>query len=80
MVAPSEGKNKVLNTNNNFQLLDVNSDLKKFTTKDKNIIEYFSNQIISHVKCTLFNDLIYFGNQIFDLFMLPWPRSLFVIK
>jgi Iap family predicted aminopeptidase len=32
----SDGKNKVLNTNKNFQLLDVRTDLKQFTPKDKN--------------------------------------------
>jgi hypothetical protein len=31
----SDGKNKVLNTNKNFQLLDVSTDLTKFTQKDK---------------------------------------------
>jgi pyruvate kinase len=31
----SDGKNKELNTNKNFRLLDVRTDLEKLTTKDK---------------------------------------------
>jgi hypothetical protein len=37
----SEGKNKTLNISKNFQLLDVSTDLKNFTTKDKKMIEDF---------------------------------------
>jgi hypothetical protein len=54
----SEGKNKALNTSKNFQLLDVSTDLKKFVTKDNNVIEYFPRQIISNENSPLFNDMI----------------------
>jgi hypothetical protein len=49
VVTMRESKSKVLNHHNDFQLLDLNTDLKKFATKDKKIIEYFSNQIINNV-------------------------------
>jgi hypothetical protein len=39
-VTKDEGKNKALNTNKNFQLLDVSSDLKNFVKNDKKEIEY----------------------------------------
>jgi hypothetical protein len=42
VVIISEGENKAPNTNKNLQLLFVNTDLKKFTTKDKKTIEYFT--------------------------------------
>jgi hypothetical protein len=35
----TEGKNKPLDTNKNFQLLDESTDLKKVTTKDKKAID-----------------------------------------
>jgi hypothetical protein len=35
VITLSDAKNKALNTYKNFQLLDVSTDLKKFTTKDK---------------------------------------------
>jgi hypothetical protein len=54
----SEIKSKALNTNKNFQLMDVITDLKKFAVKDKKVIEYFSSQIISILNSTLFNDMI----------------------
>jgi REP element-mobilizing transposase RayT len=38
--------------------MDVNTDLNKFTTKDKKAIEYFSSQIINNRKITFFNDII----------------------
>jgi hypothetical protein len=38
--------------------LDASTDLKKLTTKDKKIIEYFPDQIINNVNSTLFNDMI----------------------
>jgi hypothetical protein len=53
-----EGKNKALNINKNYQLLNVSTDLKKFTTKDKKTIEYFRSQIINKVNNTCFNDMI----------------------
>jgi hypothetical protein len=60
VITMSEGKNKVINTNKNFQLLDVSTDLKKFvSTKDKKVIEYFPSQIISCVSSTtLFHNMI----------------------
>jgi hypothetical protein len=60
VVTMSEGKSKTINTNKNFQFLDVSTDLKKFvSTKDKKVIEYFPSQIISGVSSTtLFNDMI----------------------
>jgi hypothetical protein len=53
-----EGKNKTLNTNKNFQLLDASPDLKKFTTKDKKILEYFLSQIINNVNSILLKNMI----------------------
>jgi hypothetical protein len=53
-----EGKNEALNTNKNFQLLDVSTDLKKFPAKEKKIIEYFSSQIVSYVNNVVFHDMI----------------------
>jgi ABC-type antimicrobial peptide transport system permease subunit len=35
VITISDYKNKALNTNKNFQLLGVSTDLKTFTTKDK---------------------------------------------
>jgi hypothetical protein len=36
MITMNECKNKALNTNENIQILDISTDLKKFTKKDKN--------------------------------------------
>jgi hypothetical protein len=58
VVMLSEGKDKTLNTNKNFQLLDVSIDLKKLTTKDKTAIKYFPGQIIINKNSSLFNDMI----------------------
>jgi hypothetical protein len=58
VVTLSEGKNKALNTNKNFLLLDDSPDLKKFTAKGKKIIEDFTSQIIINIKSTLFNEMI----------------------
>jgi hypothetical protein len=58
VVTMSEIKSKALNTNKNFQLLDVSTDLKKFTAKDKNIIEHFHSHIINNWNITLLNDIL----------------------
>jgi hypothetical protein len=59
VITMNESKNKAINTNKNFQLLDVSTDLKKFVSKDKKVIEYFPSQIISGISSTtLFNDMI----------------------
>jgi hypothetical protein len=58
VITLSQVKNKKLNTNKNFQLLDISTDLNKFTTKDKKIIEYFPSQIINNVNNILFNSMI----------------------
>jgi hypothetical protein len=54
----ADGKNKILNTNRTFQLLDVINDLKTFTIKDKKIIEYFPSSIINSVSNPIFNEMV----------------------
>jgi hypothetical protein len=58
IITLSDGKNKTLNINKPFQLLEVITDLKTFTTKDKKIIEYYPNNIINNINNTIFNDMI----------------------
>jgi hypothetical protein len=42
-----EGKNKILNSTNTFQLLDIATELKAFKRKDKKVIDYFPSSIIN---------------------------------
>jgi hypothetical protein len=58
VITMSESKNKALNRNKSFQLLDIRTDIKKFITKDKKTIEHFPSQIISNVNNALFNNII----------------------
>ncbi|GMO19862.1 MAG: hypothetical protein Ta2E_10940 [Mycoplasmoidaceae bacterium] len=50
-----ERTNKIININKTFQLLDVNTELKSFTSKNKKVIEYFLSAIynVVTIKCVM---------------------------
>jgi hypothetical protein len=59
IITISEGKNKILNFNKTFQLLDIATELKAFKTKDKKVIDYFPSSILNTVSNnTNFNEMI----------------------
>jgi hypothetical protein len=59
IITISEGKNKILNTNKTFQLLEIATELKTFKTKDKKVIDYFPSSIINNYgKNNMFNEMI----------------------
>jgi hypothetical protein len=53
----SECKSRIININKIFQLLEVTTELRSFTTKDKKTIEYSPAKVIN-ANNKIFNDII----------------------
>jgi hypothetical protein len=57
VITMSECKSRIININKTFQLLEVITEIKRFSTKDNKTIEYYPAKIIN-ANNKIFNDMI----------------------
>jgi hypothetical protein len=57
VITMSEGKSRIINIKKSFQLIEVITELRSFTTKDKKNIEYYPEKVINANK-KIFKDMI----------------------